>query len=88
MFYTLAGINIRLKLAIMTALISLYHIKGTATTGLLNGHNKSQRLDKEEIMIAGRCKAKDLKREITFAWYGIGKVWVLDETDIELIGRN
>ena len=27
------------------------------------------------------CKAKDLKREITLAWHGIGKVWTLDETD-------
>ena len=34
------------------------------------------------------CKAKELKKEITFAWLGIGTVWELDETDKELIGRN
>ena len=34
------------------------------------------------------CKAKDLKREITLAWHGIGKVWTLDETDKEIIGKN
>jgi len=39
-------------------------------------------------MIAGKCKAKDLKMEITFAWHGIGKVWKLDTTDKEIIGVN
>jgi len=34
------------------------------------------------------CKAKDLIREITFWWYGIGPEWTLDETDEEIIGRN
>lgn len=36
----------------------------------------------------GICKAKDLKKAITLAWYGIGQEWELDETDTELIGRN
>ena len=34
------------------------------------------------------CKAKELKKEITFAWLGIGAVWELDETNKELMGRN
>jgi len=37
------------------------------------------------MRISGKCKAKDLIKEITFAWYGIGKIWTLDETDTELI---
>jgi len=40
------------------------------------------------MKIYGICKAKDLKKTITFAWYGIGRIWELDETDIEIIGRN
>ncbi len=40
------------------------------------------------MKISGKCKAKDLIKEITFAWYGIGEVWELDETDTEIIGRN
>ena len=47
---------------------------------------------KEEKMITGKCKARDLIRELTKAWIfqklGIGPVWELDETDIETIGRN
>ncbi len=31
------------------------------------------------------CKAKDLIKEITFRWYGIGEIWEFDETDTELI---
>lgn len=38
--------------------------------------------------IAGICKARDLIKSITFAWYGIGKVYQIDETDTELFGRN
>jgi len=34
------------------------------------------------------CKAKDLKKEITFAWHYIGEIWTLDETDTELFSRN
>ena len=34
------------------------------------------------------CKARDLKKEITFAWLYIGEVWTLDETDEELFSRN
>ncbi len=37
------------------------------------------------MKISGKCKAKNLIKEITFAWYGIGEKWELDETDIELI---
>jgi len=40
------------------------------------------------MKFSGVCKAKDLNREITFHWYGIGPVWTLDETDKEIIGRN
>jgi len=39
-------------------------------------------------IIRGCCKAKDLIKTITFAWYGIGDIWELDETDTEIIGRN
>ena len=34
------------------------------------------------------CKAGELKKEIMFAWAGIGPVWELDQTDKELMGRN
>ena len=37
---------------------------------------------------AGICKAKDLIKAITFAWYGIGREWQLDETDHEIISEN
>jgi hypothetical protein len=40
------------------------------------------------MKFSGICKAKDLKKEITFAWYGIGEKWELDTTDKEIIGRN
>ena len=43
---------------------------------------------KGEKMITGICKAKDLIKIITFAWYGIGEIWKFDETDTEIIGRN
>lgn len=39
-------------------------------------------------ILGGICKGKDLKREITFRWYGIGNVWTLDEIDTGLIGIN
>ncbi len=39
-------------------------------------------------MITGMCKAKNLKREITFRWLGIGQEWELDETDTELLSLN
>ncbi len=35
-----------------------------------------------------KCKAKNLIREITFAWYKIGGEWKLDETDHEIISKN
>lgn len=38
--------------------------------------------------LAGICKARDLIKAITFAWYGIGEEWFFDETDIELISWN
>jgi len=38
--------------------------------------------------IWGKCKARDLKKAIAFAWFGIGEPWELDETDTEVIGRN
>ena len=40
------------------------------------------------IKFVVRCKAKDLIKTITFAWYGIGKEWELDQTDKDLIGLN
>ena len=40
------------------------------------------------INFAGICKAKDLIKSITFAWYNIGKEWRLDEKDIELFSLN
>ena len=40
------------------------------------------------MKISGICKAKDLTKEITFRWYGIGKVWELDKTDLEIISKN
>ena len=40
------------------------------------------------MKISGSCKAKDLIKEITFRWYGIGEVWTLDETDHEIISLN
>jgi len=33
-------------------------------------------------------KAKDLIKNITLAWYGIGREWQLDETDQEIISKN
>jgi len=39
-------------------------------------------------MIAGICKAKDLIKTITLAWYGIGKEWELDTTDTELFSNS
>lgn len=39
-------------------------------------------------MIAGICKAKDLIKTITLAWYHIGRVWELDPTDTELFSKN
>lgn len=38
--------------------------------------------------IIGICKAKDLNKAVTFAWYGIGQEWKLDETDTEVICLN
>ncbi len=40
------------------------------------------------MRICGICKAKDLSKEITFRWHGIGEVWQFGETDTELISRN
>ena len=45
-------------------------------------------MDKSMEFIVGSCKAKDLIKTITFAWHKIGRKWVLDETDIELISKN
>jgi len=39
-------------------------------------------------LIAGMCKAKDLIKTITFAWYGIGREWELDGTDTDLFSKN
>ena len=39
-------------------------------------------------ILRGMCKAKDLIKEITFRWYGIGGEWELDTTDKEIIGKN
>jgi len=38
--------------------------------------------------INGICKAEDLIKEITFRYHGIGKVWIFDETDNELMETN
>jgi hypothetical protein len=44
------------------------------------------------MRITGKCKAKNLIRDITKAWvlhkHDIGPVWTLDETDTEILGRN
>jgi len=40
------------------------------------------------MKFSGICKAKNLIKAITLAWYGIGEIWELDETDTEIIGRN
>ena len=40
------------------------------------------------MKFSGKCKAKNLIKEISLRWYGIGEIWTFDETDIELIGRN
>ena len=40
------------------------------------------------LLFVGKCKAKDMVKEITFAWYGIGGVWMLDGTDSELLCCN
>jgi hypothetical protein len=44
------------------------------------------------MKFSGKCKAKDLIKEITKEWvlheHGIGLIWALDETDTEIIGRN
>jgi hypothetical protein len=40
------------------------------------------------MKIYGKCLAKNLIKEISFAWYGLGEKWELDETDTEIIGRN
>lgn len=40
------------------------------------------------LFFVGRCKAKDLVKEITFAWYGIGDIWVLDDTDAGILYCN
>jgi hypothetical protein len=40
------------------------------------------------MKICGRCKSKDLIKEITFRWYQIGEKWELDTTDHELTGEN
>lgn len=40
------------------------------------------------MKFSGKCKARDLKREISFCWYYIGEIWLLDETDEELFSRN
>ncbi len=40
------------------------------------------------MKIEGCCKAKDLIKEITFRWHGIGQKWELDETDTGIIGKN
>ena len=48
----------------------------------------AQKRNEHQAILSGMCKAKNLKREITFAWYGIGKKWEMDETDQGIIGRN
>ena len=44
------------------------------------------------MKISGKCKGKDLIKEITKAWvfhkHGIGPVWTPDETDKEIISKN
>ena len=40
------------------------------------------------MKFSGKCKAKDLIKEITFRWYQIGEIWELDETDTEIIVVN
>ena len=41
-----------------------------------------------EMKICGFCKSKDLFREITFRWYGIGEKWELDKKDLEKLRRE
>jgi len=45
-------------------------------------------IDQHRKTIAGVCKARDITKAITFAWYGIGREWFFDETDTELIHLN
>ena len=45
----------------------------------------AQKRSEHRAGLSGMCKAKDLKRELTFSWFGIGKVWILNK---ENIGRN
>ena len=45
-------------------------------------------MEKSMEFIVGSCKAKDLIKTITLAWHGIGRKWVLDETDVELFSKN
>ena len=40
------------------------------------------------MKILGFCKAKDIIKEITFRWLGIGEVWEIDMTDPEIISKN
>ena len=40
------------------------------------------------MKFSGICKAKELIKEITLRWHGIGAVWILDKTDTELISKN
>lgn len=49
---------------------------------------ETEEVEELEMKISGICKAKDLIKEITFRWYGIGEKWELDETDKEIIGKN
>jgi len=41
-----------------------------------------------KLLFVISCKAKDLPRELAFIRCGIGQVWHLDETDMELITLN
>ena len=45
----------------------------------------AQKRNEHRAGLSGMCKAKDLKRELTFAWFGIGKKWVPDK---EIISNN
>jgi len=36
-------------------------------------------------MILGKCKAKDLVKAITEAWFAQTEIWQLDETDNEVV---
>ena len=45
----------------------------------------AQKRNESLTRLSGICKARDLLKSITFAWFGIGKIWTLNK---ENMGRN